>query len=602
MRVIRGPVGVAILTVLLTTVVVGAELQFSARVDRTRVGLGERFTLTVTVSGSGIGRVGRPKLPNLSGFEQLGSTSSQSTNISFVNGRITREQIISHVYSLAPRELGELVIGPCTLDFGGNIYRTEPIAITVVKEHQGRAPPARQQNPFSPFPGQPEPTGTAREDVHVGATVNRTSVYQGEQVTATYTFYTRLQIADLKLAQVPTFTGFWMEKLYDAEQLQYETREYHGQQYNAATIKRVALFPTRTGRLQVGAMRLAGAVVRRGGFFFNASEPFETASDPITIEVRPLPDSGRPPGFTGGVGSFDLSASLDRDSSVAGAPVRLTVRIEGAGNIQLIGEPALPRIPGAKVLSPETRDRVSRSGGRVKGSREFIYPIIPQADGRHVIPAVELGFFDPRQGLYYTRSTTRLEFVASGAKPVEPLSDGDTGARMLSTDIRHIKPACSAPFLDAALLGGWRVSPPWWAWLFYLAGAGLLGLGIILGRHRRKLEKDRGYARRRRSSRLVKKRLAEAARLLKETREREFHAALNAAVLGYVGDRFNIEAVGMTGDELNRELAARGVAAGTIDELQGILRSCDTARFSPAAVAGGAVATLERARRVLEAL
>lgn len=588
--------------ILLAAAAVGADLQFSARVDRTRVGQGERFTLTVTVSGSGIGRVPEPKLPDLSGFERLGSTSSQSTNISFVNGRMTREQTISYIYSLAPREPGELVIGPCTLDFGGHTYQTEPVTITAVKEHQGRAPPARPQNPFRSFPAQPEPTGTVREDVHLVATVDRTSVYQGEQVTATYTFYTRLQIADLKLAQVPTASGFWVEKLYDAEQLQYETRKYHGQQYNAATIKRVALFPTRTGKLQVGAMRLAGAIVRRGGFFFDTSEPFETSSDPITIDVRPLPDSGRPPGFTGGIGSFDLSANLDRDSSVGGEPVRLTVRIDGVGNIQLIGEPALPRIHGARVLNPETRDRVSRSGGRVKGSREFVYPIIPQADGRHVIPAIELGFFDPKQDRYYTRSTPRLEFVASGAKQAGPLGEEETGARALSTDIRHIKPTRDAPFFDAALLGGWRTAPPWWGWLFYLAGVGLLGLGVVLGRHRRKLEHDRGYARRRRSSRLVKKRLAEAARLLKADREREFHAALNAAVLGYVGDRFNIEAIGMTGDELDRELAGRGVSAATIEELRDILRSCDTARFSPGVVSGSAAVILERTRRVLEAL
>ena len=167
-----------------------AELNFTAGVDRTTVGLGEQITLTVTVEGNNIGGAPRPQLPALPDFNQLGSTSSQSTSVQFVNGRMSQQQTISFIYFLSPKKLGELVIGPCKLDFRGSTYQTQPIAITVTRESQ--APVQRQ-----PGPGPTPRGGRASDYVRLGAGADRTSVYVGEQVTVTYTFYTRARIGNL---------------------------------------------------------------------------------------------------------------------------------------------------------------------------------------------------------------------------------------------------------------------------------------------------------------------------------------------------------------------------------------------------------------------
>jgi hypothetical protein len=130
----------------------------------------------------------------------------------------------------------------------------------------------------------------------------------------------------------------------------------------------------------------------------------------------------------------------------------------------------------------------------------------------------------------------------------------------------------------------------------------LLAGGLVVGRHRRRLEQDRGYARRTRSSRLVRKRLAEASRLLEQNKEREFYAALDRAVLGYVGDRFNIEAQGMTGDELREELRRRGVDEDAVGALLDLIKDCDAARFSPGMAQCSPGQTLARAQQMLEEL
>jgi hypothetical protein len=585
------------LVLLVPFLVAAAELNFSADADRTTVGLGEQFQLTVTVEGTNIGAP-RPQVPSLDEFDQLGSTSSQSTSISFVNGRMTRQNTISFIYFLSPKRVGDLTVPPFRLDFKGTTYETQPIAIAVTKESQAPLPNRRQQ-PQPPFglPGRAQPRSSGRDNVLLTASVDRTSVYQGEQVTVTFVLYSQAQIGDLGIKNMPGFTGCWAEKLFDAKDLNWRSSTYDGQRYNAATLKQVALFPTQSGEVKVDKMTVSGQIVVRGGFFFDSAEPFEVSSDPVTIDVKPLPEAGKTQDFGGGVGDFEVAAALSRDSSVDGEPLTLTVRITGTGNIGLVGEPKLTALPGVKVLSPETKQNTRTSGGQVAGERTFNYPLIPTADGKFVIPEITLGFFNPKTGSYYAQTTPRLEFIATGATGKTPLADVESGVKTLGTDILHIKPAQGRalaispfPFLHSL------------SWLFYPAGLVVLAFGIVLGRHRRRLEQDRGYARRTRSSRLVKKGLAEATRLLAQGDEREFHAALNRAVVRYVGDRFNLETSGMTGDQIQAELSSRNVDADTVASLLDLIASCDAARFSSGMTRCTPQETLEKARTVLEKL
>ena len=588
-----------VLFVLFVTFLVAAELNFSADADRTTVGLGEQFQLTVTVEGTNIGGAPRPQVPALDDFDQLGSTSSQSTNISFVNGRMTQQNSISFIYFLSPKRVGDLTIPPFKLSFKGTTYETQPIVITVTKESQAQ-PPGRQQQRQSPFglPGRTQPRSSGRGSILLTAAADRTSVYQGEQVTVTFVLYTQAQIGDLGIKAMPGFTGSWTQQLFDARELNWRNATLNGQRYSAATLKQVALFPTQSGEVKVDKMTVSGQVVVSGGFFFDSAEPFEASSDPITVEVKPLPEAGKPQDFSGGVGDFKVTAALSGDSSVGGEPLTLTVKVTGTGNIGLVGEPKLSPISGVKVLSPETKQTTRTSEGQVAGERTFNYPLIPTADGKFVIPEITTGFFNPKTGSYYTQITPRLEFVASGATGRTPLTETESGVKTLGTDIAHIKPNFSpaSPFVNRHSPIGNLV------WFFYPAGVLVLGVGVLLGRHRRRMEEDRGYARRSRSSRLVKKGLAEATSLLAQGKEQEFFAALNRAVVRYVGDRFNLETSGMTGEQIQAELSSLSVAPDTVSNLLELIASCDSARFSPGMASCTPQETLNKARIVLERL
>lgn len=588
------------LTALLMAVILasGAEISFSASVDRTTVGLGEPFQLTVTVSGVNIGRVPRPELPELKDFDNLGVSQSQSTSISIINGRVEQQTAISFVYTLVPRKLGELTIGPCRIVYNNTEYTTEPVRITVVKSAtrtQPRPQPQRQTPP-SPFDlfEEPEPEPAGPDEIFVSASVDRTVVYQGEQVTVTWTLYTTREIARLNLKETPALTGFWANDIYQPKELSYEPRTVRGRRYYAVVLRRTALFPTQAGELQIGAMKLEGQVVVPG-FFFGTTRPFSVSSEPVRITVKPLPEAGRPASFTGGVGSFEVSASLSSDRSTGGEPVTLTLTVRGSGNLGLISAPALPSLPGLKILTPETRDNFSYAGGRLSGSRKFVYPVLPAADGRYRIPEMELGFFDPKTGSYYVQKTPALEFVATDVPARSgPDEAAGTGLRVIGSDIRHIR--------DRLVRSeGWERLAGL-ELILYPLGLLLLVAGTVFGRHRQRLQTDYGYARRSRASRQARQRLKQAQRALRENRLDEFYGQVRQAVLGFIGDRFNIESGALTSTELEAELNRQGADSELIKGLLELINRCEIARFSPGAVSCNPAELLSQAEQLLSRL
>ena len=554
----------------------GADLDISAGVDRTTVALGEQLQLTVVVSGSNISDLPRPRLPWSADFANRGFASAMFSSDSPPG---TPRQTIGFMYSLEPKRVGSLTIGPARFAYRGAIYKTQPIKITVTES--GEAAPRQER--------WAEASGVA-----LLGSADLTSVYVGEQITISYTLYARTHIGGLLMRDVPRFTGFWAAKVDDAKELNWRPATCNGQQCVAAFVRQAVLFPAQPGTLTVDRMTLAGIVTVDSGLFKGSYSPFTVSSDPVSIAVKPLPDEGRPADFCGGVGDFKLTASLSRDKSQNGEPLVLQVNVSGEGNVGIIGPPQVSAPGGVKLLAPDVQLQTAGELGRIGGARTFSYSVIPEADGLNVIPAISTSFFSPKSGRYYTLRARPLSFVATGSTRKPPTITSKSGVEVVGSDISHIKS-------DAGGAGNGAIAAVW-CWLFYPLGIAVLMAGAVTGRHRRRLETDRGYARRAGAGRLAKKRLGEAVRLLAAGNERDFYAALSRAVLGHAGDRFNIDVPGMVGEEIRAALVKRGADAATVSQLLDLASRCDAARFSPGAAGFSPRETLDLARSIMEKL
>ena len=129
----------------------------------------------------------------------------------------------------------------------------------------------------------------------------------------TYKIYTRLSVSSLSVGRLPETAGFWVENYTLPESPSTRTEIINGRRYTVATIRKMAVFPTTAGKKEIGPMQIECTVrVQRrtrslfDDFFsrdlFGSNEPLSLESNPVKLEILPLPEENRPPGFDGGRG------------------------------------------------------------------------------------------------------------------------------------------------------------------------------------------------------------------------------------------------------------------------------------------------------------
>ena len=307
-------------------------------------------------------------------------------------------------------------------------------------------------------------------------------------------------------------------------------------------------------------------------------------SDPIEVDVLPLPTSGRPANFSGAVGKYALLAKADKASVARGDPISLEVTVSGAGNINTVGDPKVPELKGFKVYEPEIEKSASRAGDRIRGKKVFRYALIPEQEGTLVIRPFTFVCFDPEAKSYKTLKTKPLRITVTPGQ-AEELSAAGYGLtreeiQLVGEDIRFIKPAVGKLKHQSGVL--YRSGGFWVVQLIPL----LAGIGtFFLKRHQEKMAGDVAYVRRRRAKGEARRRLKKARRLLKEHDSAAFYGEIHRALTQFIGDNLNVSAAGLMKDRIAEAFTARGIEDGVTARIGYIFDRCDAARFAPASLA-----------------
>ena len=565
----------------------GADAQdvtMRASVDRTRVEVGDLIRFTVEVEAAQMGSVSAPRVPTPDGLQLTGSTSSTSMSVNIVNGAMTTKRTTTYVFSFRAQRTGTYILGPAQLIHEGKTIRSDQVRVEVVKR-SGR-PQTRPAPSTGRSMGQSE-IQEIEQNLFLQAIPEKRVVYVGEQVGVTYKLFTRYDLRNVQYGQVPTFTGFWAETVFDAQRLNMQREVVDGRAFNTALLKRLALFPTTAGKhtleqLEVNCEIVSGRRRTHSLFDFDPFDTFGTQqvtvrSGDIEIEVKPLP-AGAPKGFGGAVGQFEMRAEAIPDKVKAGDPVAVKVVVQGAGNLHAIDEPVRPARSGFKFYDPKTNLETQKRGTRISGQKTFEYVAIPHKTGQVILPPFTLAYFNPVQERYKTVQTKPITLqVTPGEQMPQPV-DGLSGeeVRALGSDIRYIKPD-RMHLADQGLL------------LYQRSGFWLLQLVPVLGvagayayrRHRVRLEGDVAYARRRRSRLEAQRRLGKAKGLMEAGDSAGFHGEVHRSLAQFFADRTNRAAAGLTADQIGAVLVERGVDAQVIADVQDVFGQCDQARFAP---------------------
>jgi len=359
-----------------------AAVDVSAQVDRTIISPGESVQMQVKVS-DGRGEVDLSPIADFK-VRSLGTSS----NVHFINGQLTKE--VSYSYLLMPRGKGKLTIPPLTVTVDGEIYRTNPIAITV------------SDRPNVETSGQSE-----GEDVWVIAEISDREPFSGQQITYTLRFFRGVPM-DKARFNAPAFKGF---STNDVEERYAYRKVINGREY-AVTEVYIILTPLQAGEWTIDpAVVNVGVIRRRQGRprspfedFFNRGilEPRVLQTKPIKISVRPLPPLPPPQEFSGLVGRFDMKAVTESTQLAVGDSATLTITLTGTGNISNAQLPELILPTAFKSYADHPEDEVVVDRNGVSGKRVFRTALVPVEPGRYTLDPIELTYFDVDKKAYHT--------------------------------------------------------------------------------------------------------------------------------------------------------------------------------------------------------
>ncbi|MBP5572146.1 MAG: BatD family protein [Bacteroidales bacterium] len=561
--------------ILFFTAAVVARAQISVEVP-SAVALDEQFNLTFVVEGTKPSSFDWqcPQDFQLVWGPQVGSSSS----ISIVNGKTNKSTQTSYTYVLMPRKEGTFQLPAATAKVGNKTLTSSVKTIKVAKSGAASASSTpTQQNAYS----------VSGEDLFMRLEVSRTKVVLGEPFTASIRLYQRVNIAGYEDFRLPSFDGFWSQVVASPQEIQFQRETIGDAIYNAATIRSYTLIPQQSGDLVIDPSELVCVLrVRNRSAASSIFDSFfqddystirkRVSTKPVTIHVSALPQP-QPASFCGGVGKFSIKTMVTRDSLATHDAASLVVTVSGKGNLALIQAPKVNFPPDFEVYDVKSTDK--------DGSRVFEYPFIPRHYGDFVIPAVEFSYYDTASGRYETVSGEPIPVKVSRSEgDLQPsggpsqLFSGVAGrdVRNLGTDIRYI--ATGNPGLTKA--GAFFVcSTPFFIILAVLV-LGVLALWVGL-RKMAARRADVAGERKRGASKMARGRLARAGAFLKDNLYTAFYEELHRALLGFVADKFGIEASGQDKETISEKLLAAGIPDSDVKEFIGLLDACEFARYAP---------------------
>ena len=565
--------------------------------------VGRPFQLTFSVNQ----RSRDLRAPEFTDFDVLaGPYTSTSSSTSFVNGHRTSSFTQTYTYTLMAQKAGTFTIGPASVKVDGENVQSNGVRITVLPEDEqpssasSNSSASSQSRPSSQSGASSASGSVNSENLFVRTIVNKTRVHEQEALLVTYKLYfANVEVAQLtNNTKLPEFTGFLKQDLEQGE-IQTELEHYNGRNYQTAVLYRTILYPQHSGDIKIDPARFEAVLrvqtrqqVRSifDDFFGTYTNVTKMLTAPgVTIHVASLP-SGKPAGFSGGVGRFHLTPSISQTEVQANEAVTIKLDITGAGNMKLLKTPAIDWPEGFEPYDPKVTNNFNTTTAGVSGTKSIEYLAIPRSAGEYTIPPVAFSYFDIDEKAYKTLRTPEYTIRVkrgNGANGV----NGENGEsqvvsytqkediKQLGTDIRYIDTRSVFPTNGKS---GLRLEGLYqYIWLFYVIPLLIALVLLVVLRKQIKENADTTRVRYKRANKVAQKRLKAAAAALKANNKDAFYAAIEQAAWTYLSDRLSIPTAALNKDNITSILQQKGVEDSLIADVKNVLSTAEFARYAP---------------------
>ena len=545
------------------------EINIDAYVDKSKIGIQDYLKLTIEISGGNANDVKTPALPEIKNLKNLGSSSSSSSSFSVINGRMTSEVTKSYTYTLQPQKTGNFIIPPISITYKKQVITTDPIHIKVIEGSTEPAPPTSRKFGSN----RTQSSSDLSENLFVITKVDKKNVYKEEPITVNYILYTRYEVVNLSFGSEPNFKGFWKEDVFIPENISFSTEKYNGMIYNVMLMRTITLFPTTSGKLSIPPLELQVDIRTQSHSFFDfgSSKRYPIKSKPVSINVKELPAENKPMNFSGAVGKFKISSSINKTELKVGDSFTYTLKISGSGNLKQFDIPTLPDIQHLRFLDPEISTKINKN--KISGTKSIKYLVIAQEKGAFSIPSIDFAYFDTSEKRYITKSSRAYELdIQEGDGIYIPSSTAQSTVAMEGSDIGFVIKKTNLKnnliFLNSFVY--------WFIWFIVFL---LIPISLIYSNEQRKLAGNIDYLRQKKANKILKKYLKQASMNVEKS-DLEFYTAAQLGLGSFLADKLKI-ARGSTTEQLFSEIEKRNFPDDVVQNIRELFKKCNQARFMP---------------------
>ena len=544
-----------------------AQVTFTAEASRSTLGINERLKVEFTVDANGDNFLP----PSFEGLKKIGGPN-QSYSQQYINGKSSFQK--SYTYFFQPERRGTITIGQAEITVDGQVYKTSPIKVEVTAAVD--------------TPNQSKAVAEAGSGIHLIAEVSKPKPYLNEGIYVVYKlfFSQSVNIRNWRPLDDPKFEGLWSQNI-NIDQLEVKEGEFGGQPFRYVELRKTVLYPQKTGELKIEPLSLAVSVEvptdRRDFFGRRMYDVVEKnfSANTRTVDVKPLPEEGKPAGFSGAVGEFDFKLKANKKELDAQTSLELTSEVSGRGNLKLFNLPKIQTPSSFEVYEPERNENVRTSSLGMRGSISEKYTVIPEFKGEYVIQPTSFSYFNPNSESYETLQSSPITIqVNSGPerpKETQVASENDSNRpqNIISSksNFNYIKLKTNLKEKDQSQF---FQSPLYWALFFipFLSIPFMLIFGKVKNR-----EIDQNQAQLKRANKLAKRYLSEAKKNIGDSKA--FYESLERALHNYMKARLKIQTLDMQKNKIQELLSEKGVSQETTKDFLKILESCELARYTP---------------------
>ncbi len=544
--------------------------KFRATVNKSKLGLNERFRITFSIDKQGTDDFTPPDFQN---FTIVGGPF-QSTNFQYVNGKQSFEQ--SYTYTIEPKRKGKFTIPPATVTYNGKTITSNTINITVTKAID---------KPKDPN----DPVVTAKENIYLVAEISNTKPYVGESISVVYKLYmdrNKAAVNNERETKSPTYNSFWNQNI-PIKQLTERKGTYDNKEMSYYVLRKDILIPQRAGKLSITPLEIDISAIVAGGirrdFFGNRVRGQKQVTLVLStgkrnVNVQTLPETDKPNDFSGAVGEFAFKVNSTKTTLKANESAQINVVLSGNGNLKLISLPKIETPKGLEQYEPEHNENVKTRLDGLSGTISDTYTVVPQFRGKYKIPPLRFSYFNPKTKEYKTLDSSVIILnVPEGKMPEEETKTSvgnpkkintDTDIRFIHTKTKLVRSKSKEDFFKSNLF-----------YLLLLLPLLSIPIGIYLGKKKRERDGDVIGNKKRKADKLAKKYLSDAKKQLGN--KEPFYIALEKALHNYLKAKLQVETSEISKEKIRKILEDKKIENKTILKFIKVLDDCDFARYTP---------------------